>query len=219
MHFCTKTQKRVHVFCANNLTEGAGSRNPCFQCEPPPFTNCSCDICQDATSDKLNRKDVDNEVSIKANDITAYEPNNKRNVLCMGMFFAHKEYVTKLSSAPEGGQGLRDRLRCLKLEEDFTVYTVDDKHDPSKAEKDRHYGGKFNLSSFPRELMSTLPIRGEIYLVLFDLYFILQGSYLQERWRSPLYTDVIPGTFVFYSCKIPFDNFILFSRIVSVPVS
>ena len=121
----------------------------------------------------------------------------KRNVLGMGMCFIHEKYAAAQIKNDKAGQGVRDRMRCFKLENDFDFknYTVDNKHQAADCEIDRHYFGRFDVPSFPQELMRTLPIEGEIYLVLFDLYFVLDGEWIKESWKVPLFTEVIPGIF------------------------
>ena len=144
MHFCTVSKHRVHAFCAHEITEGAGSKKPCFKCEPAPFLNCKCLTCKESTVETHRNLNLVGATD----DAIDVNPNKKRNILCMGMFYASEAYVTKYANAPEQGQGCRDRLRCLKLEEnlDVMVYTVDDKHDPLRVsiENNRHYYGKFD---------------------------------------------------------------------------
>jgi hypothetical protein len=109
----------------------------------------------------------------------------------------------------------------LKLEEnlDVMVYTVDDKLDPLKvsSENNRHYYGRFDRSKFVGELMTTLPINGEFFMIIFDVHFILEGEWMEEHWEKPLYNDVIPGILLLAVLYIIFKKYeLLFIRIVSV---
>ena len=119
----------------------------------------------------------------------------------MGMFYASEAYVGEQSGKKEEGQGRRDRIRCLELEKllNTNVYTVDNKHDITKncgEENSRHYYGRFDDSRFLSGLKSTLSINGDISMVLFDLYFIPEGSWIRENWRKTLYVQVIPGDLI-----------------------
>ena len=200
-HFCSETMKRVHAFCAHEVAEGAGSKNPCFKCSLPPSPNCVCRVCLNAMT-IIPSNEMNNAV---------FEVTGKNNVLCMGMVYASENYAKKESGKSQPGQAIRDRRRCLKLEEmfDAVVYTVDDKHsnDRFDLEKGRHYFGKFDVHDFTSELLDTIHIEGKFSFVLFDSFFTPSG-WIETRWGHGLFKKSIPGFYLMFQSASLLNEFL-----------
>jgi len=117
----------------------------------------------------------------------------------MGMFYASEAHANKVARSKEEGQARRDRLKCLGIEKllGAKVYTIDNKHgffseDGSQSEPGRHYYGNFNGRRCINGVMNL--ISGDVSLVLFDLYFIFEGSWIQNHWApKTLFEEAIPG--------------------------
>ena len=143
---------------------------------------------------------LDSAVALDAN---AVEPT-KQNVICMGMVYASEAHANKVASFKEEGQARRDRLKCLAIEKllGANVYTIDNKHGEypeydSQLEPGRHCNGNFNKKSCIERVMKL--ISGDVSLILFDFYFMIDGTWVEETWKlTSLFENAIPGCRFFY---------------------
>lgn len=107
-------------------------------------------------------------------------------VLLLGMVFSN-EFVPKV------GQEFRDRVRCESLESlGYSVKTLDDKHDDSKLEHNKHCRANFGQ---PRRMLKAMAEKWGDSLLLDHIildYFFSPVGWARDRWTDGFFAETLP---------------------------
>ena len=107
-------------------------------------------------------------------------------VLLLGMVFSN-EFVPKV------GQEFRDRVRCESLESlGYSVKTLDDKHDDSKLEHNKHCRANFGQ---PRRMLKAMAEKWGDSLQLDHIildYFFSPVGWARDRWTDGFFAETLP---------------------------
>lgn len=129
-----------------------------------------------------------------------------KRVLLLGMVYTNSNE----GENPSCGQEFRDRARCKSMETmGYKVYTLDDKHDSSEAEFNRHcktnfcdirrmmqwiekvWGGSA-LTEGDEDVPSTLwDNEFDFDSIILD-YFFSPAGWTEIRWKETFFTETIP---------------------------
>lgn len=107
---------------------------------------------------------------------------------------------------PNRGQMFRDRVRCQAMEKHgYVVSTLDDKHEESSAEENKHCRSNFaNANRMWRNILSIWSSGGargdrteaDIIATTYDTvildYFFSPAGWVNTRWTEKFFSDTLP---------------------------